>query len=249
MTHPINQFCVFTSAGDRHSIDGWLSPGPRGNWDLITAYYGDDEREFARLSAASVYAFRNKGSKFQNLKRALSLEPNLLDRYDYVWVCDDDIVMTSDQICTMFRTAEQFGFWVCQPAFSDLGKISHDFTRRQTPDGIRIVNFVEVTCPLFQRAKLAAFMDVYDGSLVGWGIDFWFSILLNARGNARFAVVDSVLVINRRDEEKPGKFREIDRLQAPGDRQASWHAVRDRLGLQSYGQETMWTILPNRKDP
>ena len=62
-----------------------------------------------------------------------------------------------------------------QPAFSGLGKISHDFSRQQTPDGIRIVNVVEVTCPLFQRAKLAAFMDVYDGSLVGWGIDFWYS--------------------------------------------------------------------------
>ena len=249
MTYPMKRFCVFTSAGDRHSIDGWLSPEPRGTWDLITAYYGDDEREFERLRAASVYAFRNKAAKFQNLRHALSLEPKLLDHYEFVWVCDDDIVMTSDQISKMFRTAEQFEFWVCQPAFSSLGKISHEFSRQQTPDGIRIVNFVEVTCPLFQRAKLAAFMDVYDGSLVGWGIDFWYSNFFNARGNARFAVIDSVLVINRRDEDKPGNFREIDRLQTPRERQASWHAVRDRLGLQSYGQETMWTILPNRKQP
>ena len=234
-----NRFCVFTSAGDRHSVDHWLSPQPRGEWDLITAYYGSDDREFTRLAAHSAHAFRSKGSKFQNLKRALASEPALLERYDFVWVVDDDLIMSSDEISKMFLIAEQFGFWVCQPAFADSGKISHQITRQQTKDCIRIVNFVEVTCPLFQRDKLEAFMRVYDGSLTGWGIDFWFANILDARRKARFAVVDRVVVVNRKDEDKSGQFREIDLLQPARERQSQWHALRDRYGLEQWFQETL----------
>jgi hypothetical protein len=141
--------------------------------------------------------------------------------------------MNSDQISKMFLIAEQFGFWVCQPAFADSGKISHQITRQQTKDCIRIVNFVEVTCPLFQRDKLEAFMRVYDGSLTGWGIDFWFANILDARRRARFAVVDRVVVVNRKDEDKPGRFREIDLLQPARERQSQWTHSGIATGLSN----------------
>ncbi len=242
---PSGRFCVFASAGDRHTIADWLRPEPRGDWDLITAYYGDDDRQYRKLADISTRAFRSKGGKFQNLKHALEREPGLLSAYDFVWVCDDDLLMTSRHVARMFQTAERFGFWVCQPAFSRRGKISFEATSQMTPDGIRIVNFVEVTCPLFRREKLDAFMRVYDGSLAGWGTDFWYANVLDARRNPRFAVVDYVVVTNPHDEDKPSRFSEIDRLQPKELRQARWRTLKDRLGLAQWVPETLWTLFPN----
>src|ERR1700756_4738985 len=80
------RYCIFVSAGDRHKIDLWLKDAPNRKWNLIVAYYGDDDGEYVRLSAVAKRAFRQKGGKFQNLRDALASDPGLLDGYDYVWV-------------------------------------------------------------------------------------------------------------------------------------------------------------------
>jgi hypothetical protein len=233
------RFCVFVSAGDRNLVHWWFSGTQRPNWDLFVAYYGDSEEEFARLKAVSRRIFRVKGGKFQNVRQWLAIEPDLFRAYRYVWICDDDLIMACDQINAMFDLAERHGFWVCQPAFSALGKISLDVTRQLVPGSVRIVNFVEITAPLFERDRLDEFMNVYDGTLVGWGIDFWFSNVLRARDSGRFAVIDSVVVTNALDVDKPGGDREIDRLQSRDLRQAQWHAVKDARGIEQYPPKTV----------
>jgi hypothetical protein len=227
-------WCLFTSAGDRNAIRSWLKGETPRRWDLVVAYYGDSEDEFAKLNEVSSYAFRVKGSKFQNIKKLVVEKPNFFDRYSHICVCDDDIRMSTEQIEEAFAIAEALDFWIAQPAHPYRGgKISHGITRSAWPlCDYRIVNFVEVTMPIFRYDKFAEFIKDYDGSLVGWGIDHWYSNLFRANDFGRFAVIDKVRVVNPLDEEKGG--REIDQLQPAALRAASWDELRRKRGFTEH---------------
>lgn len=230
---PPRQWCIFTSVGDAHSVQSWLPTNNQRKWDLIVSYYGESETTFNRLAEQAEFAIRTKGGKFQNLKKLIDQHPNMLDQYEFVCVCDDDIIMSAGQIEQFFSIAQTFGFWVSQPSFSAAGKWSHEITvhagRRAD---FRIVNFVENTMPVFRRDKLVEFLSVYDGSLVGYGIDLWFMTVFEANTYGRFAIIDSVQVINPINLDKG--WREIDRLQSYEARLASWHEVSRRFGVTGF---------------
>ena len=62
------RWCIFTSAGDHNAIRLWVQGDMPRRWDLIVAYYGDNERVFAEINNISANAFRAKGGKFQILR-------------------------------------------------------------------------------------------------------------------------------------------------------------------------------------
>jgi len=100
------RWCIFTSAGDNNAIRLWLLGDVPRRWDLIVAYYGDNDQEFAEINKMSSNAFRAKGGKFQNLKKLMVQSPRRLDQYSHVWVCDDDIRMSAAQINDAFAIAD-----------------------------------------------------------------------------------------------------------------------------------------------
>ena len=227
------RWCLFTSAGDRHVIRRWVAGDAPRRWDLVAAYYNDDDDKFAEISTLSSYAFRTKGSKFQNLKKLITEQPRFFDQYSYVWICDNDILMSKSQIDEAFDIVERLGFWIAQPAVLGEGRNSHWITCYAGPSwDYRIVNFVEVGLPIFRRDKLTEFLAVYDGSLVGAGIEWWYGNFFKADEFGRFAIIDKVQVINPRYEVKGGS--EIDQLQAPHLRLAHWYSIRDKFGLVQY---------------
>ena len=228
------RWCLFTCAGDRSALRRWGADDPRRRWDLVLGYYGDSEREYAELSQHADFAFRDKGGKYQILRRLMAREPDLFSRYDYVWVCDDDIEMTPIQIDEAFAITERFEFWVAQPAFDPSGKISHAMTRSVAPRyDYRLVNFVEEGVPIFRRDKLDAFLAVYDGSLTGWGIAYWYVNVLRADSFARFAIIDRVSVRNPHDADKGG-VREVDLLQPTPLRVRDWLEVKKKHNLVEF---------------
>jgi hypothetical protein len=224
------RWCLFTSAGDKNAIRLWLAGDTPRRWDLVAAYYGDNDDQFAEISRLCSYAFRTKGSKFQNLKKLISEHPAFFDRYSHVWVCDDDILMSTLQINEAFDITERLGFWVAQPADRREGRNSHWITCFAGPSwDYRIVNFVEVRMPIFRRDKLIEFLAVYDGSLVGAGIEYWFANFFKADEFGRFAIIDKVQVINPRTRDKGES--EIDRLQARHLRYAGWMKAAKKYGF------------------
>jgi hypothetical protein len=171
--------------------------------------------------------------------------PGLLDRYDAVWVVDDDIVVTPPQIEALFSVQARYGLWVLQPSCSPKGRIDIPITAHQAGQHLfRYVNFVEVMAPLFDRVRLTAFLEVYDGSLVGWGIDWWYGNFFEADRFARMAIVDAVVVVNPHAHEKPGSGeREIDLLQPAVERAQAWRAKAATLGLREYTQRTIGLVI------
>lgn len=153
--------------------------------------------------------------------------------------------MSATQIDEAFTIAEFFEFWIAQPAFSPRGKISHSITAHAGPwCDYRSVNYIEITAPIFRRDKLIQFLKAYDGSLTGYGIDYWYLNFFKAnelghlknffKANelGRFAIIDRIQVTNPHDDEKGG--REIDRLQSLAQRQANWKDAMAKYELVEF---------------
>lgn len=239
----MNHHCIFTSAGDRNNIRQWTGQGQDRNWDLITVYYDDDPDQFAQLQDLSTLCIRRRGSKFQNLKALYQDNRDALTPYSRIWVVDDDVVMTPEQIARTFELCDQFDFWAAQPAFAQGSKAPHAVTRSQYPQSdIRLVTFIEMTCPLFSADKLFDFLEVYDSSVMGWGTDWWFCHHLSSQTRWRLAVLDCVEVINPLPEHRPGGEREILRLASNEERQAQWEKVRSALQISYFPARTLARI-------
>jgi hypothetical protein len=219
---------VFTSAGDRSNIGRWLRG--RRNFDLWISYYGDEPGRHAEI--ADFYNVR-RDSKFGNLKFVYDTWPHLLAPYQAVLVTDDDVVISGGQMSRLFDLREELDLWLLHAAFSPLGKISWDITRAQWLCSLRFTNFVEMTCPLFRKDKLDAFMGVFDPILTGTGTDWWFMKSLGQNIEGKVAIVDAITCINPFDRTKGGA-RECDRLGSETERTAAWDKVRAKYGVDRY---------------
>jgi hypothetical protein len=217
---------LFTSAGDQNSVSQWLGPGRR--YELAICYYGD--KDFPHEGEADIF-FRRKGSKFQNLKYLHDNDPTYLGGFSSVLVIDDDIEISKESINQLFNIRDEYELDLLQPAFLSSGRISHPALTRLDGCFGRFINFVEVGCPLFDAHSLIRFLNVYDGSLVGWGIDHWYSSFFRNSGLNRIAVIDSIPCRNPHTFEKGVDIREIDRLQPIKERHAAWNLKRTELGL------------------
>jgi hypothetical protein len=216
---------VFTSAGDRSNVRLWLKG--RRNFDVWISYYGEAPGRYSEI--ADFYNVR-RGSKFGNLRFACDTWPELLAPYEAVLVSDDDIVISGTQTSRLFEIREEMGLWLLQAAFSPLGKISWGITRAQRDSRLRFTNFVEMTCPLFRKDKLDAFMRVFDPVLTGIGTDWWFMESLGDDIEGKVAIIDAIVCTNPSDRSKGG-IRECDRLDTEAARNAAWDWVRTRYGV------------------
>lgn len=217
---------VFTSVGDRSNCRWWLR-GHR-NFDLWVTYYGDRPGDF--LDVADYYE-EHRGSKYQNLHHAYRQWSDLLAQYAAVFVLDDDIIISGTQITRLFEIRERYDLWALQPAFSPRGKISWPITRVNRMNELRFTSFIEMSCPLFRKDKLDAFMAVYDPELIGWGCDWWFLEAMGPDLRGRVAVVDAIPCVNPHDWTKAG--REIDRLAPTNVRQEVWERIREKYQIES----------------
>ncbi len=232
---------VFTSAGPHTCAALWLNGNPA--FDLWITDYGGCDRA---LLGEAQYAASRTGSKFQNLLAAWKAAPEVFAAYEAVFVLDDDIRLEAAAINRLFEIRREFDLTVLQPAYDPAGKISHAITRARPTARIRFTNFVEVTCPLFRRESLIAFLRHYDPELSGYGIDWWYCEMLGDLPG-RLAIVDEVICLNPEDSLKGG--REIDRLQDYGARKRAWEAVKRKHGLagERAGTRTFRTLAAPRE--
>jgi hypothetical protein len=222
---------VFTSAGDRSNLRGWLEG--RRDFDLWVVYYGDRPGMFQESCNFHV---SRKGAKFPNLHFCYQRWPEVLARYEAIAVLDDDIVIDAGGITRLFEIRRELDLWALQPAFRLAGKVSWDITAVHATAKLRYTNFIEMACPLFRRDKLDAFMAVYDPELVGYGADWWFLHTLGTQLENRVAVVDEVTCINPYDRSKGG-VREIDTLQSHEKRKEVWERMKALHGLSEQGRQ------------
>lgn len=228
-------FLVFSSVGDFSKARTWLE-GKR-NYDIWLTQYSDGNND---LSSKVEHFNRRKGSKWQNLKFAMDTWPEIFAQYQAVWVTDDDIALPPRKINRLFQLHRHYGLWVSQPAFNRLGRISLNVTAENPRCRLRYTNYVEVTCPVVDRALLQDFNGVYDPRLVGYGIDWCLMHHIRDSMKDRVAIFDCIRCLNPKENAKSG-IREIRRLQSDKDRRATFAAIKkeNNITIDEEGARTL----------
>lgn len=224
----MRDFLVYTSAGLNSNVHLWAKSVDR-NYDVWVTNYSDVK---GNLSDLADYYNESKGTKFPNLKKVMAEHEPILRQYKAIMVADDDVVINARKLNRMFNLMCEKDLWVVAPAFSRFGKISHETTERKLLTRYRYTNFAEMTCPIIRTDKLLSFMNVYNGKVPGYGVDWWYLNHLGLDVTDKIVISDQDYCINPRDEWKPSRSREIDSAFSRKEREAHWEAMSRQLGMR-----------------
>tara|TARA_Y100000385_G_scaffold288632_1_gene355735 strand:- start:9191 stop:10732 length:1542 start_codon:yes stop_codon:yes gene_type:complete len=232
---------VFTSAGDNTDFDElWLDPVRK--YKVWVVYYGDDDKVYEKYKSKVDYIERRKGSKFQNFNHIWKTKD--LSEFERFFILDDDILIDTSQINSMFKLSLSCNFSICSPSFDEKSKISWKITKSVKGSVFRFTNWVEVNVPLFNKEALKNLMDIYDDSLIGWGVDYLYMYVNNPEKRQKFAIVDSIKCTNPRDIRKGGQ-RELKKVKDWDKRQKTWEEFRDKHGIEEVKEKKTWWELVN----
>src|SRR6185437_9031809 len=92
----------------------WLEGPEERTWDLIVSVY-DAEAQFDPRD--DVQMVTKRGGKWDGLY-ALFADGELLSRYEYFWLPDDDIAARTEDINAIFAAMRRYKLEVAQPALT-----------------------------------------------------------------------------------------------------------------------------------
>jgi Protein of unknown function (DUF707) len=188
------RFLTIVRAGNGSLHPDWLAGRGSRSWDIVVSYYGDDPDRFR---APDVTRIDSKGPKWPALHTLLQAHPELIARYDYIWLPDDDLATDMDTINRLFATCAALRLEAAQPSLTWDSYSTHLVTLRHENTLLRFTNFVEVMAPCLSSAMLARALPFFAENISGWGIDFMWSKLADdpQRG---IAVLDTLTVRHTR---------------------------------------------------
>ena len=237
---------IFVSAGDRQTFATYALENLRDTFDILIFQYGSKELEHHQKMGARLLA-QGTGSKFNALKEIFRNRPDVFSHYETIWVCDDDLIRENGDYRILPNVLAALGAQIVSPAHSLKGKISHEIMLPVLGRHFfRFTSFVEMTCPVFSSKALQKFLEQYDGSLSGYGDDWWYLNVIGANEHNVVGVVDTVTVINPADRQKMMGYSEAELL---GDREQlrlRWLAAKERHGLHQWPTRTLAYVNPHQ---
>jgi hypothetical protein len=194
-----NRYLVIVRAGDESLHPEWLKPTSQRTWDLLVSYFGNNPSAF---KDDDHYRHYSLGPKMQALHSLCCEHRDLVRSYDYVWLPDDDLATTGDQITLLFDTCRRFNIALGQPSLTDDSFVAHPVTINNPNYYLRFTNYVELMAPCFNRQALELCLPTFCENLSGWGQDnLWAHILI--LHSLKLAVVDAVQVRHTRQVGGP----------------------------------------------
>lgn len=167
-------------------------------FDVGVSYFGNDPH---KAFPEARYVHRAKGGKWDGLLGFFQQFPEVIDRYDYFWLPDDDISAHPGDIDRLFSIGAAHQCQVFQPALNEHSYYSHLVTLLHPSFVVRYTNFVEVMVPVVSREILIRTIPLLEDTRSGFGIDFVWPLMAEEISGASFkgiAIVDSVSVCHTR---------------------------------------------------
>ena len=188
----MRDYLIIARVGDKSLHPRWLE-GDR-NWDLALSSFGSAPVAHA---GECVLVEKVKGPKWAPLHDLIVRNAELIDRYKYVMLPDDDLLFTPDGMSWFFDLCRRHDFAVAQPSLDYESFYSHPITIRRPMLSYRLTDFVEVMTPCFRTDVLHQVLPTFVASASGWGIDDVWPGLVGRTGG-RMAIVDEVSVTHTR---------------------------------------------------
>lgn len=239
------RYLVYSSVGDRyHFPDYWLDEPEKREFDIWISYYGD--RHDHRYQSIVDRYFVSKGSKFQNFWKVYCAHREEIERYEAIFLVDNDIRIGTEGINQLFHIREEYDLWILQPAFPPHSRISHRITARIPGALLHFTNLVECCVPVFHRDALRRFMEEYDPVLTGWGVEYLYAWANGVKPKNRYAVVDAAPCVN--PDPPPGANREILHLGSIEDSIRTCEEVLRSKGYRQFKPVTHSVLYSNVVD-
>ena len=183
---------VVLRAGGKSLHRGWLGEGR--TWDLaISSFDSDRAADFPEAEFFDFY----KGGKWDGIFRFFQLNPELLDRYEYIWLPDDDIEARCADIDRTFDLIRRYDLEVAQPALTRSSYFWHAITLQCPLTRLRYTNCIEIMVPVLKRDLLRRALPYFETSRSGWGVDYiWCRLTSDPR--RKCAVLDEVAMRHTR---------------------------------------------------
>jgi hypothetical protein len=186
---------LITTIGNDNHLGEWLN-GER-NFDVAIVNYDKHTEDYKRINICKYY---NTFStfKYPGIVKVFAQEPDLL-RYDYYWMPDEDVSLSTEEINKLFRKMDQFKIDLGQPSIekSNVSFPSWDqFTHRGNTD-IIYATFIEIMCPCFSHGALMKCLETFKKSKSGWGLDIVWPHLIGDNKN-NIAIFNSIVAKHTR---------------------------------------------------
>lgn len=197
----MNKNLVILRAGDKSLHPQWLDHKIPRNWDLAVSYYGNKDNPYA---GEYDFLHRFKGSKWEGISDFCQNNQELIDKYDYIWLPDDDLFTTCKNINEFFEICNAEQFNLAQPALTISSYYSHHITLQHPFTKYRLTNFVEVMAPCFSVNLFNKITNTFSLNTSGWGLEWIWLDVANKNKINKFAIVDKTPIIHTRPVSSAG---------------------------------------------
>ena len=227
---------------------GAVVPERQDSWDLCDVFYhpaevGDVLDGKIASDAEYVVTDSDRSLRKLGLLKKLFTASDLWRGYDSIMLADDDMKPMGCTVEDMFELFEKTDVRIAQPALTaDSSFISHAITRQEPDCGWRETNFVEMAIPIFTRDALLEYLPFFDGTVSGWGVDFYWS-MKEVDAGRHLAILDKTPVRHGRTIGGGGYYEGLrvepgQEMQEFLERQGLWERMADGFRQEVFAK---WT--------
>ena len=138
------------------------------NFDYALSWFGDQPPVHAQGAA---FVHMQKGAKWPGLEQTLLAHWDTIQKYRYVWLPDDDLLCTPEDVSRMFAICDDLQLELAQPALTRDSYFTHIVTMQHPEFQLRFTNFVEIMAPVLSADMLSRVFHTLAGQVSGYGLD------------------------------------------------------------------------------
>lgn len=167
----------------------------KGNreFDIHLLIFDDSYKKFCNDSE---FVTCMHGYKMDMVYKYLINNPKFLNNYEYFFLADDDIRMTTESVNELFRTMRHYNLSIAQPSLT-MSYSTYDITMHNPICILRYTDFVEMMIPCFSHEALIKVLPTFKEQVRWRGIEFHWPILINTN-HKDMAIIDKIKAIHTR---------------------------------------------------
>lgn len=201
---------------------GWFDPGKDRDWDLFLNCYAGNFEE----SGVAEYVCLQPGTKFTGMFNCWLQYESILDRYDYVFFIDDDLVFLFDDVSRFFSLMKAYGLDFAQPSLSPNSQCAWQVFYNVRQGGVRKTNGVEIMMPALSRRAVELLIPYFSYSVSGFGLDLLMAKLA-ARSGLSVGVIDDIVVRHEKKiDQSGGAYYEFLRSKGINSKYELWRMIK-----------------------
>lgn len=176
---------VFVPVG-KDSLHRQLLKGD-ADFDLHLLIYDGSYNKFCNDSD---FVACDAGYKMDMIYRYLHRHPELFEKYEYFFLLDDDIVISTEDVNRLFSMMREYQLKIAQPSLV-MSYYTYKHTAFHPFYILRYTNFVEMMMPCFSRDALKAVLPTFEQKIRWCGIEMHWPVLVGSN-HKDIAIVDAV---------------------------------------------------------